>query len=400
MPYNIQLITEHSIAIAAEIPQKGVHRKMEVFYNPLMASNRNISILLLNSVDNTNMNIADPLAGSGIRALRFLKEIKKGKMGHIFVNDKKENFVRVFQENLKRNGLNPEESKRYSDKKNKNNKKNEENEKRVSVHSDDAVLFLLNQIKHPVTESFCGYFDYIDIDPFGSPNAFLPAAVSRITRKGILAITATDTAALTGTYPKVTKRKYWAVSLRNYLMHEVGLRILIRKVQLYGVQFDKALLPILSYHKDHYFRVYFRSEKGKEKCDELLRQHQYFLFCPDCLKYEVSNFNKEHCSCGASFAFSGPLWAGKLFDEALVRKMASSNPFPEEEKFLSLLKEEAKEDRVGFYDLHVLAKKYKLKIPRMENILRKLKATKTHFSSNGIKTEKSIKDVLKVLQQK
>ena len=37
-------------------------------------------------------------------------------------------------------------------------------------------------------------FDYIDLDPFGSPNIFLDSAVKRLGRNGILAVTATDTA--------------------------------------------------------------------------------------------------------------------------------------------------------------------------------------------------------------
>src|SRR3989344_4647798 len=254
----MSIIHEGSCSINIELPPKDVHAQMEVFYNPVMASNRNIAVLLLNSVDKVKMNIASPLAGSGIRELRFLQELKSGKIENIFMNDIKDNFPTVIAENLKLNRVTKEQK------------------GKLIVHNEDANLFLLNQVKHPVSDSFCGYFDYIEIDPFGSPNPFLAAAIARITREGIIAITATDTAALTGTYPKVTKRKYWARAVRNYMMHEIGLRILIRKIQLLGVQFDKALVPILSYHKDHYFRIYFRSEKGKEKCDELMKQHRYF----------------------------------------------------------------------------------------------------------------------------
>ena len=258
-----QLIQEGSIKIMNELPEGDVNSKMEVFYNPIMKSNRDISILLINSITNKNMKIALPLSGSGIRGLRFLKESKKDKISKIFFNDKKENFEDVMVENLGNNGL--------------SDLKIKEMDKNYSIHKEEASLFLLNQ----------DGFDYIDIDPFGTPNPFLAAAVERISRKGILAITATDTAALTGTYAKVTKRKYWAKSLKNYTMHEVGLRILIRKIQLQGIQFDKSLVPILSYHKDHYFRIYFRSSKGKQRCDEIINQHRYFLYCNKCLNFNA-----------------------------------------------------------------------------------------------------------------
>ena len=242
------------------------------------------------------------------------------------------------------------------------------------------------------------YFDYIDLDPFGSPNPFLSAAIARISREGIIAVTATDTAALSGTYPKVTKRKYWAKPLRNFLMHELGLRILIRKIQLQGVQFDKALIPILAYHKNHYFRIYFKNNKGKEKCDQLLLKHQYFLHCNKCLNFKVSEYNKEVCQCRNNFFFAGPLWMGPLIDKKLINKMVKDNKFSEESKFLISLKNEVDFPDVGFYDLHAICKNYKLEPKNMNEVMRKLKAVKTHFSLNGIKTKKKIEDILKVLK--
>jgi len=352
---------------------------MEVFYNPLMASHRNIAILLLNSLPHKGMNVADPLAGSGIRSLRFSKELKKGKINHIFVNDMKENFPAVFKKNLNLNQVNA---------------------KNITVFNEDASLFLLNRIRDKIKpNNFCGYFDYIDIDPFGSPNPFLDAAIARICREGILAVTATDTAALTGTYEKVTRRKYWAQPLRNYLMHEIGLRILIRKIQLQAVPFDKALTPILSYSKDHYYRLYLQVDRGKEKCDELVKQHHYFLFCHHCLNFKTSIFNRERCRCGKEFAFAGPLWTGKLGDASLVHRMIRDNPFPEEKNLLELLHREYQKNRVGFYDLQALARKYKKELPKVELARRKLQGARTHFSGTGIVTARPWPRVLKVLKR-
>lgn len=374
----MSIITEHSITLNVTLPQKDVHKKMEVFYNPVMASHRNIASLLLNSVANTKMNIADPLAGSGIRSLRFLKELKKGKINHLFVNDAKENFPTVFEGNMKLNKIKA---------------------KNISVFNEDASLFLLNQVKdQKKPKHFCGYFDYIDLDPFGSPNPFLDAAIARICRGGILAITATDTAALSGTYEKVTRRKYWAQPLRNYLMHEIGLRILIRKIQLQGIQFDKALLPILSYSKDHYYRLYLQVDRGKEKCGQIVKQHRYFLFCHHCLNFTTSGFNHERCGCGRVFAFAGPLWTGSLGKASLLKAMLKSNPFPEEQQLLELLQHEYQNNEVGFYDLHVLAGKYKKQPPPLDLALQKLRGTRAHFSPTGVRTEKSLPEVLKVLK--
>ena len=345
------MITEHSTKINGTLPTKDVTAKMDVFYNPVMVSNRNISITLLTSISNKEMNIALPLAGSGIRGLRFCTELKKGKIKRLFVNDKKETFVKTFTDNIQLNKI----------------------KKDISIHNEEASLFLLNQPG----------FDYIDIDAFGSPNPFLAAAVARISRNGILAITATDTAALTGTYPKVTKRKYWARNIRTPWMHELGLRILIRKVQLQGIQFDKALTPILAYHKNHYFRVYFRCEKGKMKCDDLVQQHQYFLSNTE-LDFEVSNYNMKK-----SFDYCGPLWTGKLFDVTLLKKMVKNNKYKEDQKFLELLLEESNVDMVGYHDMHALARKKKKNVPKFDELLKK--GARTHFSPYGIKTKNKIR---------
>ena len=177
------------------------------------------------------------------------------------------------------------------------------------------------------------------------------------------------------------------------MMHEIGLRILIRKVQLQGAQFDKALIPILSYHKDHYFRIYFRCVKGKEKCDGLLKQHQYLLFNPKTLEFKVSEFNNKR-----GFEYFGPLWAGRLLDRNVIAVMAKNNPFPGEQKFLDLLKEESKNDVVGYHDLHVVAKKYQLETTKIEPVVKKVKGARTHFSPTGIKSEKEIKEIVRIIK--
>lgn len=81
------IIQEQSTKIKATLPKKDLHKKLPVFYNPVMKFNRDISIIILNSLPNKNMNIALPLAGSGIRGLRFLKELKKSKIKQIYFNE-------------------------------------------------------------------------------------------------------------------------------------------------------------------------------------------------------------------------------------------------------------------------------------------------------------------------
>ncbi len=281
-----EIVREGAAVIKIKKADK-VSREMAVFYNPVMKLNRDISILLLNSIDNKNMQIALPLAGSGIRGMRFLKELKKNKIKSISFNDYSTKAAGSIKNNLKLNKINnfamiKNPIKKLNDDKNYKNIK-------IKIYNEDANLFLLNS----------SGFDYIDIDPFGTSNAYLESAIKRISRNGILAVTNTDTAALTGTYPKACVRKYWSKPKRDYMMHETGIRILIRKIQLIGMQYEKGLFPIFSYFKNHYFRVFFRCVKGKKLCDEIALQH-------------------------GMFNGAGPLWIGQLWDGRLVDKMYST----------------------------------------------------------------------------
>jgi len=346
------------------IYQGKISKELPVFYNPVMKLNRDITILLLKQFK--PIKLCDPLAGTGIRAIRFAKELKYKS---IVANDNSKGAVTLIRKNMKHNKV------------------------KFEVKNKDASIMLLESKG----------FDFIDLDVFGSPNFVLDASVKRISRNGILAVTATDTACLSGTFPKTCLRKYWAIPLRNEIMHEIGLRILIRKIQLIAAQYDKALMPIFSYAKEHYMRVFFKCIKGKQKVDTILKRH--------------GMFNE-----------AGPLWLGNLWDKALVNKMYKDTNekillrkinslvykvkknnreitnFINNEKFLKIIKNEAKIPVVGFFDIHKLAKKYKFKsIPKKELLIKKIKekykASETHFSPQGIKSDIPEKELLKIFNQ-
>jgi len=328
--------------------------KMDVFYNPIMKLNRDISILLLNSTKKKNLRIADPLAASGVRSIRFLLETKK--VGSVAINDNSEKAVNAIIQNLKLSNIDLN---------------------KVEVYNKDANLFLLETI---------GNFDYIDIDPFGSPNYFLDAAVKKIARDGVLAITATDTSALAGSFPYACKRKYWAKPLRNEEMHEIGLRIIIRKIQLIAGQYEKALIPVFSFSMEHYYRIFFKCIKGKSIVNEVIESH-------------------------GTYKEAGPMWLGKLWDEKIVYSMhkcfeKNKHDFEnkrEVEDLLKIIKEECKINTVGFYDTHKLCNENKTsKILKRDLIISTIKskgykAARTHLSWTGIRTDAPINKLKQIV---
>ncbi len=331
---EFQKINEGKINVFIPVETK-VSRKLPVFYNPVMKFNRDVSVLILKQLKKEDMQIALPLSGTGVRGVRFLKELPSKMIKEIYFNDNSEKAIGLIKKNLEINNI-----------KNK-----------FTISNLDANEFLVKGFG----------FDYIEIDPFGSPNHFLSNSVMRLSRDGILAVTATDTAALSGTYKKACERKYWAIPKKNELMHEIGLRILIRKVQLIGMDFEKALIPIYSYSRDHYMRIFFRCDKGKKKCDEISKQL-------------------------GMFEEAGPMWLGPLKEIKLKS----------DDEFIKLINNEL--DVLGFYDLHALAKKGEISsLPKIEKLIEEIKKTKykasrTHFSLTAIKTDMSKEEFLKCLK--
>ena len=344
-------ITEGSVRIKASIGK--ISKKLDVFYNPVMKLNRDITLLLLYSINNNDMQMALPLAGSGIRGIRFLKELKEEKIRSITFNDIDKKSVQIIEENLRLNDIKDRD--------------------KIQIENKDANLFLLQSTG----------FDYIDIDPFGTPNPFLENSIVRLAREGILAVTATDTAALAGSSKNACIRKYWANSLRNEFMHETAVRILIRKVQLVGAQNDKALTPIFSYYSDHYYRIFFRCDKGKQKVDKLLRKHGPLIF--------------ENCEYG-------PIFKGKLWDNKLVKRMLKSCNKNNRKMYslLSIISKEATIGTIGSYDLHEISRKIKT-IPKIEEVIKKLeekgfKASRTHFNLRAVKTNAQKNQIIRIIK--
>lgn len=337
--------------------QEVVDKKMPIFYNPVMVLNRDFSLLVLAALNRFDLDIADPLAGTGIRSLRMLNELDEKIIRKICVNDIKFNFVDIFEKNLS-----------------------------LNKDLDVSKLDITNMDANKVLNN--NFFDYVEIDPFGSPNPYLDSAIRSIRKGGVLSVTATDTSALCGSYSAACFRKYWAKPLRDETMHEFGLRILIRKIQLIGAQHEKALIPLVSFAHDHYMKVFFKVIKNKTKVDEVLKKHDFY----------VKN-NKVY----------GPIWLGRLCDKSFLETMffkAKDLLVGERTlKLLNLLIQENQEEFFLLFDVHKLSSELNLdSVPKHEKIMGELISlgfgvSKTHFSKTSIKTDASRSVLLSIMER-
>ena len=351
-----------------------------VFYNPVMALNRDISVLAVKLLE--PKTVLDALSATGIRGLRYALE---APVEEVWLNDISEEAFTLILKNVELNlGV---EGKRLG-------------ERRVAFESERRVVANLDDANRLMAEKF-RYFDFLDLDPFGSPVEFLDTALRSVRRRGVLAITATDTGVLCGAYRHACLRKYLAEPIRGELCHEAGLRILIGTVVRYAAKYDLGVEVLLAYYRDHYFRAFLRLRSGARKADKSLSKLGY-LWQEESGRFEYS----EEFLPGKPKAH-GPLWLGPLKDgefvEGLVEaarghSLAHRKTLP----FLELLSGEL--DIPFHYDTHALARRNGLQVRKLAEIIETLRgkgysATRTHFSPVALKTDAPFEEVLEALKR-
>ncbi len=367
----MSLIKIREGAALIEIPKEVVEHiteRNEVFYNPAMAVNRDLTVLLLRVFvreKDRPIKVAEPLAASAVRSVRILKEVPF--VEKVYINDLSLRALQYAKRNLELNKI-PSE--------------------KVEIWNEDANVFLLKT----------KYFDYIDIDPFGTPVDFLDATAKSLAHRGVAGITATDTAPLSATYPRTCLRRYFAKPIENEFYHEVGLRILIKKVAEFFFQYDIPIEVLFTYSYLHHFRVFVKRYRGARKVDEIMKNKiGFLLYCHKCLYRSTVSFTALReldtaCPvCGHRLDYAGPLWIGELWNreyvEAMLQELPAVEVQKETEKLLKVINAESKLQTVGFYTTSALGKAFKLPIlPSKKELIKELSAVPTHFTDEGFRT--------------
>ena len=345
-------------------------KKNVVFFNPVMELSRDISVAVTKLTKPESF--LDALAGSGARGIRIRNEVGCS----VTLNDANPSAVELIRKNAALNSL------------------------VVDVRNTDANI-VMSEDK----------FDFIDLDPFGPPVRFLDSALRSIRNGGTLAVTATDTSALCGTYPRACKRKYDAVSLRTDYYNELGLRILIGCVARAALKYDMAVTPLFSHCTHHYFRTYLRVKRSRKEANEVLRQMKYVRHCFKCLNKEYSALDDlgGNCDCGGGMRHAGPVWSGPFADEGFCKELAAQltedgyRTVRESMKLVSLVECEQK-ITVPYYDIHKVFKVMKARVLSMEEISSRLQAdgfmvARTHFVGCGLRTDAKVSDIYKIFKK-
>ena len=170
-------------------------------------------------------------------------------------------------------------------------------------------------------------WQWVDIDPFGSPIPFLDPVIQSLARKAVLEVTATDVAALTGSSPAPLMRRYGARARLDEIAHDTGLRILLATVARTAAQHDRIIEPVLSVWDSHHLRVSVRVMRSLDGASIVEEKLGWRIAEPT-----VEEAGDEH-GCGhilvplstpvnlSDKRISGPLWIGQIGDEEVMSSM-------------------------------------------------------------------------------
>lgn len=185
-----------------------------MFYNPVQEFNRDISILCIREYESVireeagkknkqapGLTICEALAATGLRSVRYMKEISNIKK--IVSNDLDPYATTLMQINFDHNNC---DSGVYE------------------IHTKDAIDLM--NLKKMNKE----FFNVVDLDPYGTAVPFLDSAIQSMGKDGLLCVTFTDMAVLCARKPEVCFYKYGGTPLGKSHCHELALRMVLRMI--------------------------------------------------------------------------------------------------------------------------------------------------------------------------
>ena len=286
-----------------------------VFHNPAMAGSRTRSVLLMahtiesGILGDSKVRALDGLSASGLRARRWLNELPEEASSRLIatVGDMDQNALDWAMAT----------------------------ESEFSSENGELVP-LLGDLRTSVLSQG---WHWIDIDPFGSPVPFLDTAIQALARRGVLEVSATDTAALSGSSKNPLMRRYGARVRLDKLKHDSGLRVLMATVARAAARHDRSIEPLLSIWDSHHLRVSVRVRKVMQGANDVEASLGWRIFSPTKDEVEASisagflppeDSGELPIRCFLPLSHpvgredsrvSGPMWVGPMGDAETMASM-------------------------------------------------------------------------------
>ncbi|XP_036278714.1 tRNA (guanine(26)-N(2))-dimethyltransferase isoform X2 [Pipistrellus kuhlii] len=266
------------------------------------------------------LQVLEGLAASGLRSIRFAREVPG--LRSVIANDASARAVDLIRHNVQLNQV----------------------AHLVQPSQADARMLMYQH------QRVSDRFDVIDLDPYGSPAAFLDAAVQAVSEGGLLCVTCTDMAVLAGNSGETCYSKYGAMALKSRACHEMALRIVLHSLDLRANCYQRFVVPLLSISADFYIRVFVRVFTGQAKVKASASKQALVYQCVGCGAFHLQRLGKasgapggrvkfsaacgppvapecEHC--GQRHQLGGPLWVEPIHDLDFVGRVleaVSTNP--------------------------------------------------------------------------
>jgi tRNA (guanine26-N2/guanine27-N2)-dimethyltransferase len=321
------------------------------FYNPTMTVNRDMAAMALAKWPRPLGSVLDGLSATGAWGIRM--HLESGPISIAF-NDRSVLATDLIRENLRRNGITGE------------------------VTRGDLRTLLRD-----------ARFDFVDIDPFGTPEDYVGPLLESAPIGSGFGLTATDTAVLGGTYPDTCVKRYGARPVRCPQGMEIGLRILLGFCEREAARFGKGVRPLVSFAAEHFLRI-FGVVEGRTR--------------PSALGF-VSRPSPGEFVPSEEANSIGPLWMGSLQDAAFLRQLSPSTwTMPTTTRLLSTLQGEA--DLPPFFvTTEELAARERGSPPKTDAFLGALRdlgyrAARTHLHPRGVRTDAPFDVVLSAFRER
>ena len=284
------------------------------FLNPAMAPSRTRSVLLLKDAlehdwltsQDKPIRVFDAMCSTGVRIRRWRNEIPNELQSRLRITG---NDLNDFALSWAINSHNLNLPK-YTENVEMNFDRYGSMTQRESVN---GIFFQKMDAKLAMADAS---YQWIDIDPFGSPVPFIDSAIQSLARTGVLEVTATDTAALTGSSLSSQKRRYDSQGIVDDYAHDDAVRVLLGLIAKVAAMHDRVIKPILSLFDGHHVRVSVLVKTSKEGASDFQNNIGYRLRCQDLpykfIKYPDSKQIKDS---------SGPLWIGPLMDREIAGRI-------------------------------------------------------------------------------
>lgn len=296
------------------MPRGPAKRTGPGFLNPAMAPARTRSILLLNDAlehgwlvrPDQTIRVLDALCATGVRIRRWRNEIPAHAQHRLRITANDLDQFALDWANISHLTHPPKQSIEH-----------EPEDDRYGNNSEQLFVNGLDfrNIDARIAMMENGY-QWIDLDPFGSPVQFLDAALQGLSRTGVLEITATDTAALTGSSPSSQARRYGAKGIVDVYAHDDAVRLLLATVATCAARLDKSVTPLMALFDGHHVRISCLFKTSREKASKIGDMIGWRVREGDVPYRFVRHPTPEQVKRA-----SGPMWIGPLWDKDIAGRM-------------------------------------------------------------------------------